>query len=50
MLATPLWLAYFGTRWFTGDNPAGFRPLLGSIAALLGTGMPDSLPQDVLAP
>ncbi len=39
ILAAPLWLTYFGTRWFTGDNPAGFRPLLGSVTALLGVGM-----------
>jgi hypothetical protein len=50
MLATPLWLAYFGTRWFTGDNPAGFRPLLGSIAALLGTGMLARLAESTTGP
>ena len=39
LLAAPLWLTYFGARWITGDGPAGFRPLLGSAAVLLGTGM-----------
>ena len=39
MLAVPLWLAYFGTRWLTGDDVLGFRPLLAGVSALLGTGM-----------
>ena len=37
--AAPLWLAYFGTRWLTGDDAGGFRPLLAGAAALLGSGM-----------
>ena len=39
MLEVPLWLAYFSTRWLTGDGLHGFRPLLAGAAALLGTGM-----------
>ncbi len=35
----PLWLAYFGTRWLTGDGADGFRPLLAGVAALLGSGV-----------
>lgn len=38
-LAAPPWLAYFGSRWLTGDAPDGFRPLLAGIAALLGSGL-----------
>lgn len=37
--AAPVWLAYFGVWWFTGDGPGGFRPLLAGAAALLGSGM-----------
>ena len=38
-LAVPLWLAYFSTRWLTGDALLSFRPLLAGVSALLGTGM-----------
>jgi len=38
-LAVPLWLAYFGTRWLTGDGLLGFRPLFATLSAMLGTGM-----------
>ena len=37
--AAPVWLAYFGTWWLTGDGPAGFRPLLAGATALLGSGV-----------
>jgi hypothetical protein len=39
MFVGPIWLAYFGTRWLTGDDVDAFRPLLAGGAALLGSGM-----------
>jgi hypothetical protein len=39
MLLPPIWLSYFGTRWYLGEGLAGFRPLLAGVAALLGTGL-----------
>jgi hypothetical protein len=39
MFVGPIWLAYFGTRWLTGDGVDAFRPLFAGSAALLGSGM-----------
>lgn len=39
MLASPLWLAYFGARWITGEGLDGFRSLLAGATALIGSGL-----------
>ncbi len=46
----PLWLGYFVTRWITGDDVDGFRPLLAGATALLGTGMVVRLADSVKLP
>lgn len=39
LLLSPVWLAYFGARWLTGEGTGGFRSLLAGATALLGLGM-----------
>jgi hypothetical protein len=46
----PLWLAYFGTRWLTGAEAAGFLPLLAGAAALVGSGLLARLTGGVVLP
>jgi len=43
MLFAPLWLTYFGTRWFTDEGVYGFRALLAGVTEVFGSGVLISL-------